>query len=323
MPRSVQTALRNMPLLIMTILLLLINPRIGSAAMESRKDLALTAGYRADTLDWNIAGDNSGQNPDILSELTWRDLRIYQVGLIASVEYVGSDAASTSLLMRGALGLGRIVQGKNQDSDYDGDNRTLEFSRSNNNADAGSVIDLSLASGCKIRLRDNRYTLNPLVGFSYYAQNLTMSDGEQTLSEQAYPLGPIDGLNSTYDAAWYGPWLGVDVIATPNRNWTFSTGIELHQVFFRAEADWNLRSDLAHPKSFEHKGDGFGVIWHLGSSYALTPNLEITVSAELKNFAIRDGTDRTFLPDGREGTTRLNEVNWRSKMFSAGVNYRY
>jgi len=35
-------------------------------------------GYRQDRLDWNIAGDLQGNNPDVLSELKWKDLLIHE-----------------------------------------------------------------------------------------------------------------------------------------------------------------------------------------------------------------------------------------------------
>lgn len=326
MSGSGRIILRTMPVVLMTALMLLTNGRSVLAAPEIQGDLAVVAGYRVDNFDWNIAGDSSGHNPDILSELTWRDLKIYQLSLTGSAERVASDAAIFSPCMRTIVGYGRIVSGKNQDSDYFGDNRTLEFSRSNNSADAGSVIDLSLAGGGKFRFGDHRYTLAPLLGFSYYAQNFTITDGLQTLSDPSLfpgvpPPGPLPGLNSTYKADWYGPWLGLDATAVLTPGWTLRTGVEVHQVAYRAEADWNLRSDLARP--FQHNGRGYGLIGRLGSDYVLTSRLELTLAAELRCFAIRDGTDWAYFNDGRAGATRLNEVNWDSKMLTAGVLYHF
>ena len=42
-------------------------------------ELSVTGGYRTDDLDWNIAGDINGNNPNIISELTWDDLESYQL----------------------------------------------------------------------------------------------------------------------------------------------------------------------------------------------------------------------------------------------------
>ena len=97
-------------------------------------NFGLLAGYRIDQLDWNIAGNNAGTNPNILSELTWKDLEIYQVQFKPSVTLGNSHRGGVRYHLRGMLGWGSIVDGSNQDSDYAGDNRTLEFSRSNNSA---------------------------------------------------------------------------------------------------------------------------------------------------------------------------------------------
>ena len=93
------------------------------------KDFTLSAGYRKDDLDWNIAGDINGDNPNVLSELTWEDVESYQVKLQGAIVWPNRIA------MRGYVNYGWIFDGDNQDSDYLGDNRTFEFSRSNNNTD--------------------------------------------------------------------------------------------------------------------------------------------------------------------------------------------
>ncbi len=56
-----------------------------STAAEIEVGLELTNSYRIDNLNWNIAGDLYGNNPNILSELTWTDLKIYQLKAGAEV----------------------------------------------------------------------------------------------------------------------------------------------------------------------------------------------------------------------------------------------
>ncbi len=45
-----------------------------------------------------------------------------------------------------------IFDGENQNSDYAGDDRMLEFSRSNNNSDEGNMLDASFGIGCLLIL---------------------------------------------------------------------------------------------------------------------------------------------------------------------------
>ena len=94
-------------------------------------------GYRYDQLDWNIASDLSGTyTPNILSELTWDEVRSAQLQFDLSGLF-SNRLLSTRLYYRISLALASTQKGENQDSDYDGNDRSIEFSRSNNNSSNG------------------------------------------------------------------------------------------------------------------------------------------------------------------------------------------
>jgi len=63
--------------LLLSLLPFLPYPRPAQAA-DIKTDLSLSTGYRVDDFSWNIAGNVSGTNPNVLSELTWSDLEILQ-----------------------------------------------------------------------------------------------------------------------------------------------------------------------------------------------------------------------------------------------------
>ena len=277
---------------------------------EPGPELSVTAGLRTDNLDWNIA-DFDG-SPNILSELTWDKLRIYQVKAAAKL------AMNGPFYMRGHLNYGWIWDGSNQDSDYNGDNRTGEFSRSNNVSDNGEVWDASAAIGYTLDF--GVVEVSPLLGYSYHAQYLKITDGYQTIPA----TGPFAGLNSTYDALWYGPWLGIDLrYKTPNRRLTLYGTFELHLVLYRAEANWNLRSDLQHPISFEHTGDGEGVLVSLGADYKLKGRWSLLANLDADAWRVKSGIDRAFASDGSVMSTSLNKVHWDSIAFMTGLKYSY
>ncbi len=286
----------------------------GNGYVLDGVELSTTAGYRADKLDWNIAGDSSGANPNILSELKWDGLDIFEVGLSARKSFDG-------LYLRGSFDFGLIFSGSNQDSDYNGDNRTLEYSRSNNNASDGSVWDISLGAGYGgfgFNAWQGRVRVIPLAGFSYHKQNLTITDGFQTIPA----TGPFSGLDSTYDARWLGPWAGVDVDYTTNGARLYGS-FEFHRAYYRGVANWNLRSDLQHPKSFEHTANGYGIVAGLGADYAFSTQWTFTAGLKYNDWRATDGVDRTFFSDSTTSDTRLNEVNWNSVAFTAGVLYTF
>jgi hypothetical protein len=290
-------------------------------------ELGLSLGYRVDDLDWNIAGNINGNNPDILSELSWNDLEIFQTRGRAKVLLL------ERIYLRGTLGYGWILDGEVQDSDFSGNNRTFEFSRSNNSADNGNVLDASVGAGYQFSfaLDSFDFGLIPLIGYSYHEQNLTLTDGFQTVSEPAIappgiippPVGPFPGLDSTYETEWNGPWLGLDFIAKPSEKLTLSFTFEYHWADYYAEANWNLRTDFAHPTSFEHEADGEGYIISARWQYFFAQNWAVNLDFDYQDWSTDSGTDRTFLANGTTIETRLNEVNWTSYDLMLGIAYRF
>ena len=190
--------------------------------------------YRQDNFIWNKAGLNDF--PNVLSELKWENLRIQ------GIKGVLKHDMGKRHFLEASGGWGWIYSGANQDSDYDGDNRTEEYSRSNNTADHGNVFDLSLALGWKLQDKPTRRT-SLLAGYAINSQNLTMTNGMQTIP----PDGPFPGLNAAYKGLWRGPWLGIAHEQKLHKKWALMTRVEYHLPNFNGEAHWNLRPDLAHP----------------------------------------------------------------------------
>jgi hypothetical protein len=167
-------------------------------------------------------------------------------------------------------------------------------------------------------------------------QALSMTSGQQTFSDNAVrttffgpdaelppEVGPIPGLDSTYTAYWYGPWLGMQADYAFNEKISLTTGLQVHFVEFYAQADWNLRSRFAHPVSFEHEAEGTGVVWNFKGFYRLNEQWSALLNANIQNWEADDGTDRTFFSDGGVGRSQLNEVKWESYALMTGVQYRF
>jgi hypothetical protein len=288
--------------------------------------LEMNTGYRVDDLDWNIAGNMDGTNPNIFSELTWSDLEIFQIkaGMRAAI--------NNAIYVRASLAYGWILGGENQDSDYSGDNRTQEYSRSHNKADDGDVWDATLGLGYQFNLLSKRLRLIPLAGYSYSEQNLVITDGLQTISEPALvppgerppsPLGPITGLDSIYETQWTGPWLGLDVWFQASQKIMLFGSFEYHWADYEAVANWNLVDEFAHPTSFEHEADGSGIVITVAGEYVLKGPWSLSLTASYQDWSTDPGTDRLYYADGATVDTRLNEVNWESYAILVGITYRF
>lgn len=275
-------------------------------------EFLLEAGSRKDHLDWNIAGGSV----NILSELKWENLKIAQLSAAARLN-IDADWS-----LRGKLAYGRVNSGSNQDSDYDGNNRTLEFSRSNNKG-GGEVRDGSIGLGRTLRLLNyadgNFLSVTPLVGLSIHQQNLTMTEGFQTLPA----TGSFPGLDSSYDAKWQGPWVGMDALLDSGGDWSLTATGEYHWADYSAHANWNLRPDFSHPVSFVHTAKGQGLLLAAGATYLVSKDWKVGFSVEAQQWNTGAGIDQTFISDGSVGYSLLNGVNWESTAINLGVHYRF
>ena len=282
------------------------------------KEFDFSAGHRRDSFDWNIAGDMNGQNPNILSELKWKDLSIFQVNAGAKLTF------DKKARIEGSYGYGWIYDGDNQDSDYLGDDRTWEFSRSNNKAEGDNVSNWSVGLGYQFNLdKISDYlvcesaAITLLGGYSQHNQNLIMTDGSQTIPD----TGSFAGLDSTYETEWKGPWLGVELEGTKGKITGFFR-YEHHWADYHADANWNLRDDFAHPVSFSHDADGKGDLITVGTGYNISNSWLMYIKADIQMWKADAGVDRTFLSDGTSSDTRLNQVNWKSTAILLGLKFR-
>jgi hypothetical protein len=288
-------------------------------AADIKTDLTLSTGYRVDDLGWSIAGNISGTNPNVLSELTWSNLETFQAAVS------GRALVNEWLYLRGSLGYGWTFSGGNIDSDFSGNDRTQEYSRSSNSADGSTVLDAAIGLGYQFSFLSGRFRLSPLLGYSYSAQALTLRDGVQVISTpgKTPPAGPIRGLDSTYDASWLGPWLGIDLSFKVTEKVTLFGSIEYHWATYDAECNLNLRNDLAHSKSFEHDADGKGFLIALSVDYLLTGPWSLSMSFNYQKWSTDTGLDRLYYANGSVADTRLNEVNWNSYALMLGLVYRF
>ena len=278
------------------------------AATELPMAFSVGTGQRKDNLSWSIASNTV----NVISELKWENLSISQL------QSTGEFNLKNDRWLRVKLGYGVINSGTNQDSDYSGNNRTQEFSRSNSKA-GGDVLEASIGIGKKLRLRElsagKTIYVMPSVGLSIHQQNLIITDGTQAIP----PLGPFPGLASSYDSQWVGPWLGAEVLLETERGWVMMANAEYHLVGYTAKANWNLRTELAHPVSMRHTAAGEGIVLSLGASYLVGKNWKINFTLEQHQWTTRAGRAQVYFADGTVSYGRLNAVNWDSTSYNFGI----
>lgn len=295
---------------------------------QSARSVKLVAGIhvarREGDLIWGIASNNDGTaTPNILSELSHLDLEMNELEVNLQTHF--TRGWLRAMVLESRLRYGNIAHGQTQDSDYLGDNRTDEFSRSLSANTGDYAADYSFALGYQ-KAFGRFLNLKGWFGYGKHEQFIRIEDAVQVLEtpNKTPPLGPLEGLNTTYQGTWEGAWLGLEANVKVGRLW-FSGRFEHHNANYYAEANWNLRDTFAHPRSFEHLAEGQGDVLDLGVWYGVPllkgSKVSLGVAVRTQRWQASDGLDRVFFSNGKELTTRLNEVDWQSSSLRFGIHY--
>src|SRR5690554_6873217 len=135
-----------------------------STALASALLVSLTphVGMSDSQMNWNIAGGLSNQaSPNILSELDFKDMRGIDAGLTLSI--VRPLRKDLALRIDADYTRSFFDKGRVRDSDYLGDNRTGEFSRSYSELAGDHATQLKYAIGFMVPM-DQSTTVSVLVG---------------------------------------------------------------------------------------------------------------------------------------------------------------
>ncbi len=283
-------------------------------------DITIHTGMGTDTstLQWSIASDPAGvTGPNVLSELTYRDVKFDVFNASAAIAiHQGWLRGNTIFLDYRS---GQAADGEVQDSDYNGNNRTQEYSRSISSAEDSTMGSLEIGISHPFQL--TQYSrIMPALAYAHHHQKMVMTDGLQTIDTyNPNNLGKFRGaLNSSYSSAWNGAWLGADW-ELANRFHRLSVGLKYYWMDYYAAADWNLRSDFAHPKSFEHWATGTGTGLDIRYEYDLSDNFSLNLSWFKQNWSTGTGQDVVYFADGSTGGSQLNEVTWQSTGYNMGL----
>lgn len=272
-------------------------------------------GYRNDKFSWSIAGPDN--TPDILSLLKWEDLRMVEIE--GSASYV----SCTNYALRISGDYAKIYHGQNTDADFLSDGKRDLFSYSKNNAGKGHVYDLIAGGGYRVMSNCGRFIATPLAGYSWHGQNLHIYDGHQLIDLVSNDVGRIRGLNSHYNARWYGPWVGLDFNTRVECCAYLFGSFEWHFARYCAEGKWNLRRDLG---PFRHKANGFGYIAVLGANWEILHNFSIGLMGTYRNFRTHHGHESVTIHDGAESfrvRLHFNKAKWQSASAVGTIAWRF
>jgi hypothetical protein len=136
------------------------------------------------------------------------------------------------------------------------------------------------------------------------------------------PLGAPSpmSLDSRFKAEWNSTFIGVKFDHSGDR-WDAYGSVEYHDVDYEATANWNLRDDLSHPRSFKQDSSGSGPVYVIGTRYRYGNNWAFNATLSRTQWDADNGTDKTTLASGAVVTNELDKVRWESNAIMLGVSY--
>ena len=270
---------------------------LGSCqASGQRLWVNVSAGGESQDFHWSIAGNSAGRDPNVYSELKWRGVS----GPGGRIALKWKPAGRWRVLATG----NRVFTqaGTMTDTDYGLDNRHDPIYSQQFVVHAGHGSSAAGAVG--YILRGARWEITPYAGYG--------------INEQYFPVvDPAEGLNSSYAAKWLGPLVKADGSWQWSGRWQVVADVSYHQVRYHATADWNLIPEFAHPVSFRHTADGYGIEGDAGLRYRGGGRIGISVCGGYFSWETGTGIDQLYLSAGGSDQTQLNGVvrqGWRAML---------
>ncbi|SFM86445.1 hypothetical protein SAMN05428949_1092 [Chitinophaga sp. YR627] len=268
-------------------------------------EFAVTGGYQTADLRWSIAGNGSGQSPNILSEVKWRSLS----GPLVAVK--GQFNLNSRLFIKGALSRSFIRSGNATDTDYAEDDRQRPSYHAQLDADEGYLSAFRLYGGYHLLQR-------PGVRLAIFAGYAANKEFLFLLDHAAYVSGEKN-LRCTYNTSWKGISGGFSGLYRVT-SWLDLTGeLQYGQMNYNAVADWNLIDAFQHPVSFKHHARGFDLNGTVTGIFRLKSYLSLLLSGALRHAATGTGTDQLFLESGTVQTTQFNGAFTNAKQVTIGA----
>lgn len=270
--------------------------------------IAIHGDYNQENFQWSIAGNSSGQNPNVLSEVIWKNLKGPGVGLDVRLN------VWSHIIFKGNFHQQFIRSGTATDTDYGSDNRTNQTYRANLSSHDGYTWNYAAALGYAFAFGE-RWEITPFAGYTQSKQSLHLQQAKDE---------PDDGgkkLNSTYQVDWKGALIGFDLGFKPVSRVLLATGFNYKQLNYSGTADWNLIDAFEHPVSFRHHAKGFETQAYLKLGYQITPLIGAFVRGDYFYAETGTGTDELFLVDGQRLKSQFNGAIRKGGAAGAGVSF--
>jgi hypothetical protein len=274
----------------------------GSGLSAQKLWVRVSAGGESQDFHWSIAGNSAGRDPNVYSELKWHAVS----GPVGRAALEWRPVGRWRVIASGSQVVAR--SGTMTDTDYGLDNRYDPIYHQAFVVNSGHSESVAAAVGYSLWDK-GRWRLAPYIGYAVNQQYFPVTD----------PGGPYEGLNSSYTAKWRGPLVKAVGSWQLSGRWQVVADLTYHQVRYHATADWNLIPEFAHPVSFRHTADGYGIEAEGGLRYRVGSRVMVGLRGGYFDWETGTGIDQLYLSTGGSDQTQLNGVSRRGWRALLGV----
>jgi hypothetical protein len=266
---------------------------------DSMLSLTVCSAYFVEDLRWSIAGDKHGNNPNVLSELTWKNLRGIQPTITLNWN------PWKALRFRSTFASSFIMAGTVTDTDYLSDDRTDANFNMTFDSDEGKIILFEISAGYHL-FQTETFRISTYIGYGISQSGLFLL-GDANNKE----------LRSTYDATWKYAIATVGLRKKFSKRINIEPFIAYSQLNYNAKANWNLIQSFQHPLSFEHTAKGFRISASSEMVYNVTSRFAVSLIGNFSFWKTGRGVDKLYLMNNTTAITQFNGAG--RKTFSIGI----
>lgn len=264
-----------------------------TAGGKNKLSFNIYGDYQSEDFQWSIAGNSNGQNPNVLSEVIWKNIQSKGAG--AAIQW----NICSGILFKGDYHRSFIYSGTATDTDYAQDNRSNPTYQANLNSNDGNSFAYSAALGYEIAV-GKRISLAPYAGYTKSRQFLYLKNFKEEGGDE------IKKLNSTYQANWSGAVIGMDAKFELNSFLSAKAVVNYKQLSYQGYADWNLIDAFAHPVSFKHTANGFETAAAIQFDFRITSAFSALIRGNYGHAETGTGKDQLYLIDGGQRESQFN-----------------
>lgn len=270
--------------------------------------------YQGSVMNFSIAGNVSGTNPNIFSEIRWKDVKSTGYG----INFDGKLIQKITFGIR--LENLNVSSGSVTDRDYASDDRTDLFSEFyGSTAGFDRVLEIDL--GYEIPI-NRKFIFKPSLAYFGMFQKRFLLNANGT-GPDSHPSMFIPGLSSYYRTNFKGFGGGIAFRIYAINSLSVEMKLFGYWLNNRGYGNWNTRNDFDQPKSYLHQANGYLISTGINVSYQLINKVSLECGLYYRNGWVRNGIDRLMSKDGKESLTKLNELQARSYVYHFGLGYRF